>query len=783
MPQATIPLARNHASGGPVAEQAERLAESLTAVWIRDEKRPESPPDPPLVMRTLADGGAGAEVVSVDASGILAISGGNGGTIRIWNTATGRLLHTVKGSESEIKAVRMTPDGATAVSYGCDGMIRVWDVGAGTCRQAIQTNAKAARHLAVTADGRIAITAAEDTAVLAWDLATGTLVRTLGGHTKPISSLDVTPDGRLAVSGAGDDTVRIWDLARGKTVRTITVDHAHEHLAAISANGRIVVSAFREYLLAWDAVSGRVMEAVTCSEYPHIDSQSLAIQGLHYRWVCAALAADGRTVVGAAERDYMGAASIGMLTVLDVTAATLSVKLAEPASRVSSMAASADGRICVVAYGRQSPRVMDLAGKSVPGRRAHMGVVTDLCLLTEEKRKVVSVGSDYAWNVWELDTGKPDRHIGLGPGGWLDLLPFLPLIRHVKLAPDGTTALCAPVGSDLFAMEFGSRTVLRTLKETVRGVSVCRSMVLMPDGRGVVSVQPTREIISVSDLATGLVQRTHPCPGELTASVAVTPDGAVALSSGPDHTMDVWDLRTSRTLRVMPAGDAMVVHIIVTPDGRTVISRNFNGDVRVLNTKTGGVLRTIEIPCPFNVHSLIIANVPFAVSPDGRYAVAADRAMLGVWDTFSGACVAVHSVGSNIIVLSALTPAGQFVCGTENGDLHFLTVRNLGVDAPWQTAARLFLRKKGEKLGHWDDALTTDCQWCGRRFQPDAGVLEAIGGITRSAGLSADQSPCLALPDDAWEEKRLLARCPHCRGPVRFNPFVVDNRGGYAPLC
>jgi len=58
-------------------------------------------------------------------------------------------------------------------------------------------------------------------------------------------------------------------------------------------------------------------------------------------------------------------------------------------------------------------------------------------------------------------------------------------------------------------------------------------------------------------------------------------------------------------------------------------------------------------------------------------------------------------------------------------------------------------------------------------------ILEVIRSINREAGLRPDQSPCLELPDEAWEEPRLLSECPLCHKPLRFNPFIVDNRERY----
>jgi hypothetical protein len=34
----------------------------------------------------------------------------------------------------------------------------------------------------------------------------------------------------------------------------------------------------------------------------------------------------------------------------------------------------------------------------------------------------------------------------------------------------------------------------------------------------------------------------------------------------------------------------------------------------------------------------------------------------------------------------------------------------------------------------------------------------------------------LELPDEAWEEPKLLSECPKCGGKLKFNPFIVDNK-------
>jgi len=52
-------------------------------------------------------------------------------------------------------------------------------------------------------------------------------------------------------------------------------------------------------------------------------------------------------------------------------------------------------------------------------------------------------------------------------------------------------------------------------------------------------------------------------------------------------------------------------------------------------------------------------------------------------------------------------------------------------------------------------------------------VSATIEEITKKTGLKPEQSPCLELPDAAWEEPGLLGNCPKCGEKLKFNPFIA----------
>ncbi len=163
--------------------------------------------------------------VAVTPDGARAVSGGEDGTVRVWDLATGQQQAALTGHTDWVRAVAVTADGARAVSGGDDGTVRVWDLGTGQQQAALTGHGQPVRAVAVTPDGARAVSGGADGTVRVWDLATGQQEAELTGHDRPVWAVAVTPDGARAVSGGGDGTVRVWDLAAGAAAGR--ADRAH----------------------------------------------------------------------------------------------------------------------------------------------------------------------------------------------------------------------------------------------------------------------------------------------------------------------------------------------------------------------------------------------------------------------------------------------------------------------------------------------------------------------------------------------------------------------------
>ena len=114
------------ATGKWVAPASQRLRH-----WFRQRRLPRRQQHGSASSKSSWDrpsaGGRAAAAVSAD--GRRAVSGGDDGTVRVWDLDTGALLHTLTGHDGGVNAVAVSADGRRAVSGGSDdGTVRVWDL-------------------------------------------------------------------------------------------------------------------------------------------------------------------------------------------------------------------------------------------------------------------------------------------------------------------------------------------------------------------------------------------------------------------------------------------------------------------------------------------------------------------------------------------------------------------------------------------------------------------------------------------------------------------------------
>ena len=218
---------------------------------------------------------------------------------------------------------------------------------------------------------------------------------------------------------------------------------------------------------------------------------------------------------------------------------------------------------------------------------------------------------------------------------------------------------------------------------SVRGVAVT------PDGATAVSGGEDG-VVRVWDLGGGCEQATLAGHTDWVRSVAVTHDGTRAVSGSDDGSVRVWDLKDSREETVLTGHIGWVWSVAVTPDGARAVSGGEDASVRVWDLRTGRE-ETALTGHPRQVFTV-------AVTPDGTRAVSGGGdGTVRVWDLARRQPIFAGHVGW--VWSAAVTPDGaRAVTGGGDG-----TVRLWDLDTGGELATLT-----GAERPVWSVAVTPD---------------------------------------------------------------------------
>ena len=147
-------------------------------------------------------------------TGTRLIAGHSSGFIRIYDTATGKVVHEI-GGLGELRTLRFAPDGSGRfVSGSRTSGLHVWDVHTGEKLQTFSGHNGTVLATAWSPDSRTLASACGDYTVRLWSVATGQSMAILA-HLAVPTHLEFSPDGSRLATCTRDGTVRLWDARTG----------------------------------------------------------------------------------------------------------------------------------------------------------------------------------------------------------------------------------------------------------------------------------------------------------------------------------------------------------------------------------------------------------------------------------------------------------------------------------------------------------------------------------------------------------------------------------------
>ena len=173
------------------------------------------------------------------------VTGSIDAAVRVWDAASGSILHTFTGQSSGVN-LTVVPGGRTVVTGGQNGSVAAWDLsGEQQLSRAFIWNAPGATCLTtpcfvINPQGAVMAASQADGTVALIDLDDRKLTDTLPARSGPeADALAFFPDGRRLAVGGIDGRVDLWDVTTRTVERTLRFDDP-VYWVALSPDGKLL---------------------------------------------------------------------------------------------------------------------------------------------------------------------------------------------------------------------------------------------------------------------------------------------------------------------------------------------------------------------------------------------------------------------------------------------------------------------------------------------------------------------------------------------------------------
>jgi WD40 repeat protein len=348
------------------------------------------------------------------------LASGHQGSVRLWETATGKELHRFDKLKGNVQALAFSPDGKVLAASGDGQAIWMWNVADGQRSGGAQGgHSGAIRSMSLRADERELVTGGKDGNVFVWDFASGALLRSAGQLPREVSAVAISPDGStIHCLGYERNTIdRDGKLTRAETANAL----------ALSRDGSLLATASRLEVLV------RTVEGKQCwssskavSEEVHalafsVDGKLLACASQD-PCVCVWDSRDGKQVARFAEHTdtalsvafspdgkLLASGDISGRVFLYELGECKTIDLFEPGGWVRSLAFSPDGKMLMAGTGARegAAHAMLVSWELATRRRLHafdpeQGEAIFSVAVTADGRSVLTAGSNGTVAVWDL---------------------------------------------------------------------------------------------------------------------------------------------------------------------------------------------------------------------------------------------------------------------------------------------------------------------------------------------------------------------------------------------
>ena len=626
------------------------------------------------------------------------------------------------------------------------------------------------------------------------------------------NSLDISADLRILISGHEDNSVRIWNLDTGEQTRMLT-NSMSDAIVKVTSDGKYAISSsdnsMDKKINIWDLTSDKMIVTLKCSQSISTLSITPDLKYIIYG-TCNGLLYVFESVSKTVTK--INFSDTGIIRPLDITAdgrfAIFSInnnakelyiwdlstgkqiKTLRARTGITDIKITPDGRTVVLIDGENNVIVWDLEkGCQIENKKlTHDGRVEKV-YINSSGTYAFSSSFDETLIIWNFKTGEALRKLGghtstikcfdisddnlriVTSGAWDQTIIIRNLydssdikiknahnhiINIVIITPDNNRVVSCSDDQTLAIWDIESGHLINRFKDFKSWV---RKLELTPDGKYAVAAD---EKISVHNLELGNIVSIYDYEIESLDCFKLLPDGRAAFIIHRNGKVVIWSLLTGKIITTCNIPHVWKLPVMsISWSGTTALLSFLDHSIRRIHIKTGKLDQVFEGHTNWIVDIQTFSNDKYFVS------CGLDKKLI-LWEIENAIKKAVYPNSSKYESLNINTKG--IIAGDEGGGVVIINLRN---------KFRIFNEGIVTLKSIWDFRIkeylpiSSKCPFCGHRFHPEKYIIETIKGILQYNNICPQDSPCLNLPDEAWEDPGLLGNCPKCGADLKFNPFIA----------
>lgn len=533
-------------------------------------------------------------------------------TARVWDAASGTLIHTIEGHTGQVWNVAFSPGGERIVTASQDRTARVWDAETGALVHTLNGHQDVVWDADFSPDGTLIATASYDKTVRFWDAVTWEPVRELR-HGGGVYSVNFSRDGTRVVTACGDGKARIWEVATGEEGVTLSGHSDEVYEALFDAAGTRVVTASRDH-------TARLWDAQTGDETHLLKGHSALVNR-------AAFSPGGGHVLTASED--------GTARFWDAQTGRVVQAFNGHGIGLRAASFSPDGMRAVTGSNDRTARIWEV--KLNDTLSGHTDIVWS-AVFGPGGSRILTASQDGSVRFWDAATGEMTQTLARDGDA---------SVNRAVFSPDGTLLVTASVDQMARIWDVKSMKLLHTLQGHLDWVYTA---VFNPDGTLVVSAGG--KTARIWDVATG--EQLHVLEGheDWVYDAEFNHDGTRIATVSEDRTARVWDTASGEQLHKLTGHAAIFSEADFSPDGTRIVTASSDKTARVWDVGTGNELLSLV------GHSGNVFSAAF--SPDGTRIVTASADMTArVWNALTGGTIKVLQGHTGEVNSAAFSPDGS----------------------------------------------------------------------------------------------------------------------------